>query len=409
MNRRNASLARIAVGGAVAFTLALAGAPVSVSQVDGDLRLLPTLEWGSTVAAQSNNGNGRGPQNGTGQGNRPATPPGHGGGNSSDGRGGGDRTNEPQVENGPSQHPSGNDRTNEPGGSGSQGNAASDPDGDFNYGVDQPGGAGGIDTGDQDGNNGCGNDQDFEDDNRGNCGGNRPGTIPAGPDDEGTLPGGGPGTPPGEDEGTLPGGGPGTPPDSGFPGVNVPGNNPGDEGTLPAGGPGARPDFPIPGVNVPGGTPDEEGTLPAGGAGRTPINMQSGPPALPADGTVPGQLEVNAPFVPDWPGFDVRAPALAAKANVTAPHVEQPVRTIKAAAPAVPAAAPQPVAASAPSVAAPAASVASLPAVSVATLPSTGTGVVGVALNSVTPLLVLVSSALAAGAAFVARRREAVS
>jgi hypothetical protein len=74
---------------------------------------------------------------------------------------------------GPSLHPSGNDRTVEPGGSGTQGKAQSDPDGAYNYGVDQAGGDGGLYTGDQDGNNGCGNDQDFEDDNNGNCGGGR--------------------------------------------------------------------------------------------------------------------------------------------------------------------------------------------------------------------------------------------
>ncbi len=40
-----------------------------------------------------------------------------------------------------------------------------------NGGADKPGGSGGIDQTDQDGNNGCGNDADFEDDNNGNCGG----------------------------------------------------------------------------------------------------------------------------------------------------------------------------------------------------------------------------------------------
>ena len=39
-------------------------------------------------------------------------------------------------------------------------------------GIDKPGPefAGGLDNGDQDGNNGCGNDDDFEDDNEGWCG-----------------------------------------------------------------------------------------------------------------------------------------------------------------------------------------------------------------------------------------------
>ena len=45
--------------------------------------------------------------------------------------------------------------------------AQSDPDGDENGGVDQPGGSGGVNKADQDGNNGSGNDSDCEDDNRG--------------------------------------------------------------------------------------------------------------------------------------------------------------------------------------------------------------------------------------------------
>lgn len=70
----------------------------------------------------------------------------------------------------PDDHPSGKDRSAEPGGSGAQGKAASDPDGDANGGADKPGMAGGFDE-DKDGNNGCGNDDDFEDDNNGWCGG----------------------------------------------------------------------------------------------------------------------------------------------------------------------------------------------------------------------------------------------
>lgn len=65
-------------------------------------------------------------------------------------------------------HPSGKDRSVEPGNSGTQGKAASDPDEDANLGPDKPEGAGGFDS-DKDGNNGCGNDDDFEDDNNGNC------------------------------------------------------------------------------------------------------------------------------------------------------------------------------------------------------------------------------------------------
>ncbi|MFN2556649.1 MAG: hypothetical protein ABR592_07210 [Nitriliruptorales bacterium] len=67
------------------------------------------------------------------------------------------------------RHPSGRDRHCEAGGSGVQGRSESDPDGDTNGGADKPGGAGGRDVLDQDGNNGCGNDDDFEDDNKGRC------------------------------------------------------------------------------------------------------------------------------------------------------------------------------------------------------------------------------------------------
>ncbi|HEX2039121.1 MAG TPA: hypothetical protein VHF47_05220 [Acidimicrobiales bacterium] len=69
-------------------------------------------------------------------------------------------------------HPSGKDRTEEPGTSNVQGKSSSDPDGEANGGPDKPLGAGGFDA-DKDGNNGCGNDDDFEDDNNGNCGGRR--------------------------------------------------------------------------------------------------------------------------------------------------------------------------------------------------------------------------------------------
>lgn len=57
-----------------------------------------------------------------------------------------------------------------------QGKSKSDPDGMTNAyggstGLDKPGYDGGKNKHDQDGNNGCGNDSDREDDNRGNCGG----------------------------------------------------------------------------------------------------------------------------------------------------------------------------------------------------------------------------------------------
>jgi hypothetical protein len=75
----------------------------------------------------------------------------------------------------PSLHPSGRDRHCEPGGSGTQGKARSEPDADGrgpdrnDRGTDKPGHDGGLYPQDQDGNNGCGNDHDFEDDNEGWC------------------------------------------------------------------------------------------------------------------------------------------------------------------------------------------------------------------------------------------------
>ncbi|MEA2499019.1 MAG: hypothetical protein QOH26_1424 [Actinomycetota bacterium] len=79
---------------------------------------------------------------------------------------------------GDNRHPSGKDRSVENGGSGNQGNSLSAPDEnghgperDFG-GTDKPDGPGGMDLADQDGNNGCGNDDDFEDDNEGWCGKN---------------------------------------------------------------------------------------------------------------------------------------------------------------------------------------------------------------------------------------------
>jgi hypothetical protein len=72
-----------------------------------------------------------------------------------------------------SSHPSGKDRDVEPGKSGDQGKSPSNPDGN---GVDKPHPADGQPARSQgkggwDMNNGCGNDTDFSDDNRGNCGG----------------------------------------------------------------------------------------------------------------------------------------------------------------------------------------------------------------------------------------------
>ena len=80
------------------------------------------------------------------------------------------------ADDGDNKHPSGKDKSVERGGSGNQGNSTSDPDDDgrgpdrSNGGADKPDGPGGVDLADQDGNNGCGNDDDFEDDNEGWCG-----------------------------------------------------------------------------------------------------------------------------------------------------------------------------------------------------------------------------------------------
>ena len=74
-------------------------------------------------------------------------------------------------------HPSGKDReTNDGAADDEQGKSDSEPDDDGHgperdyNGTDKTGGPGGVDTEDQDGNNGCGNDDDFEDDNEGWCG-----------------------------------------------------------------------------------------------------------------------------------------------------------------------------------------------------------------------------------------------
>lgn len=79
-------------------------------------------------------------------------------------------------DNDDNQHPSGKDRSVENGRSLTQGKSQSDPDDNgkgperSNGKSDKPGSVGGVDKEDQDGNNGCGNDDDFEDDNEGWCG-----------------------------------------------------------------------------------------------------------------------------------------------------------------------------------------------------------------------------------------------
>jgi hypothetical protein len=81
-----------------------------------------------------------------------------------------------KPDSGDNAHPSGKDRSVEKGRSLTQGKSSSDPDNngkgpERNYGKsDKPGSIGGVDKADQDGNNGCGNDDDFEDDNEGWCG-----------------------------------------------------------------------------------------------------------------------------------------------------------------------------------------------------------------------------------------------
>ena len=228
MDRQRARSARIMVAGALALALAGMSAPLQLTPDAGDRQVAGAFAWSEIAFAQGNSdnsnaggnghdqggGNGNSSEHGnagdngdagsgstpdqsnagggeTDQGGGEGTPPGHGGGNSSNGRGGGDQTSEPQQVMGPSLHPSGKDRTVEPGGSGTQGRSPSDPDGNFNYGPDKPGESGGIYTGDQDGNNGCGNDQDFEDDNRGNCGGlGRGGDSPGGEQPGSEQPGG---------------------------------------------------------------------------------------------------------------------------------------------------------------------------------------------------------------------------
>ena len=81
------------------------------------------------------------------------------------------------------------DNGHDPQGGGTQGKSPSDPDADGNGGMDKPGYDGGFDD-DKDGNNGCGNDADREDDNNGWCGkrpkppgggDNPPGTPPVEP------------------------------------------------------------------------------------------------------------------------------------------------------------------------------------------------------------------------------------
>lgn len=118
--------------------------------------------FGSTSFAAESNGQGAEHRN-----ERAAAAGSGGGGTSPESRP--TQTTSAGASAGESQHPSGRDRTVEPGGSGTQGRSPSDPDGTSNGGADKPGGSGGVFLGDQDGNNGCGNDQDFEDDNRGLC------------------------------------------------------------------------------------------------------------------------------------------------------------------------------------------------------------------------------------------------
>lgn len=92
-------------------------------------------------------------------------------------------------------HPGRTERQVEHGGSGTQGKSESNPDGE---GVDKPYAADGqaaetqqgdygpdaVNADDFDGNNGCGNDTDFSDDNNGNCGGLKEDDVVVDDDDD---------------------------------------------------------------------------------------------------------------------------------------------------------------------------------------------------------------------------------
>lgn len=124
--------------------------------------------------AAADDGNGNGNANGHGQGNANGQAAAAAPTEDTDSNDGGTPNN--VVDDDDNAHPSGRDRSVEHGGSGNQGNAQRDPDDDgrgpdrTNGGADRPDGRGGVDRADQDGNNGCGNDDDFEDDNEGWCG-----------------------------------------------------------------------------------------------------------------------------------------------------------------------------------------------------------------------------------------------
>jgi hypothetical protein len=80
-----------------------------------------------------------------------------------------------------------------------QGHSPSDPDFNGNGGLDKPGQTGGF-SADRDGNNGCGNDDDREDDNNGWCG-NKPHQLGPPPSPPPVTP---PVTPPGKGPRVLP-------------------------------------------------------------------------------------------------------------------------------------------------------------------------------------------------------------
>ena len=124
------------------------------------------------ATAGEGNGNGNGQGNGQGSEKSEQAKQKSSGGGGGGGGGGGTASSSAQKapDQTPNDHPSGKDRFGSAGGSGTQGKSTSDPDGMSNGGADKPGGTGGFDA-DKDGNNGCGNDDDFEDDNNGWCGG----------------------------------------------------------------------------------------------------------------------------------------------------------------------------------------------------------------------------------------------
>ena len=177
MERR--TIASVALAGALTlvgtFGTGIAGATPGDhphGEAPGQARQDSSVAGGAEVHGSANgHGNGNGHAHGNAPGGRDAGPAVSEDNDTNDGG-----TPNNVADEGDNQHPSGRDRSVEHGNSGNQGNSTSDPDDDgrgpdrSNGGADKPDGPGGEDLADQDGNNGCGNDDDFEDDNEGWCG-----------------------------------------------------------------------------------------------------------------------------------------------------------------------------------------------------------------------------------------------